>query len=376
MSGRFRTDPSLIAGSLYDAAMEPRLWPQALDRVGDALGGAALVVSLTRGGHQAFGATHRLDPERERVLRERYGRPETNPLFAAMPRLPVLAPVERDALITEREYLASSLFNDVFRPQGLLHTAVSCLARDNGVLIANGVLRRAGAAFDAEHERLYAAILPHLRRAVELTVRLSDAELVRRRVAAAADAHPDRLVIVDERRRILFANAAAEHILARGDGLCRRRGLLDAQDPVHGRILARLVQDAALCKDLRGGCIRIGCSNGALPLAVIVTPLPEDLRGAANPGAAAALVSVIDLAARPAPLAPHLTKLFDLSKAEIALALALFEGKRPEDIALERGVRISTIRSQLRSILAKTGTHRQSELMRLLARLTAGCNRS
>lgn len=376
MSLLLQTDLNLIAGSLYDAAMEPRLWPQALDRMGDALGGAALVAGYHRKSGLCFSTANRLDPEAMALLFTRYARPETNPFLANIPRLPLLVPVERQAVVDEKDYWKSEIFNEVFRPQRLVHAAASCLAREGEHLITCGVLRRAGARFEADDRHLYGGFLPHLRRALELTIRLSDADLARRRAASIADANADGLVVVDDLRRILFNNVAAERLLARGDGLCRRRGLLDAQDPVHGRSLAQLVQDAALCRNLRGGSISIGCTNGALPLAVIVTPLPEDLRGTANPGAAAALISIIDLTARPVPPGQHLAQLFNLSKAEITLALALFEGKRPDDIALQRAVRITTIRSQIRSILAKTGTHRQSELIRLLARLTAGCSRS
>jgi DNA-binding CsgD family transcriptional regulator len=60
-----------------------------------------------------------------------------------------------------------------------------------------------------------------------------------------------------------------------------------------------------------------------------------------------------------------------LSKAEAELALALLDGKTAEEIATERDVRLSTIRSQLRSILEKTGTHRQSDAVRLLSQLPA-----
>jgi DNA-binding CsgD family transcriptional regulator len=46
-------------------------------------------------------------------------------------------------------------------------------------------------------------------------------------------------------------------------------------------------------------------------------------------------------------------------------------GQRLEDVAQERGVRMPTLRTQLRAILDKTGTRRQADLMRLVIALPA-----
>jgi hypothetical protein len=44
-------------------------------------------------------------------------------------------------------------------------------------------------------------------------------------------------------------------------------------------------------------------------------------------------------------------------------------GERLEDVAAARGVKISTVRTQLAALLQKTGTPRQSALVGLLSRL-------
>ena len=111
--------------------------------------------------------------------------------------------------------------------------------------------------------------------------------------------------------------------------------------------------------------------GGRPDLALIVTPFPPELREFASIATAHALVTITELAPRPAPAGRHVTELFGLSKAEAELAIALLEGKHVEEIALERHVALSTVRSQLRSILRKTGLHRQGELVQLLGQLPA-----
>lgn len=58
---------------------------------------------------------------------------------------------------------------------------------------------------------------------------------------------------------------------------------------------------------------------------------------------------------------------FKLTPAETRLALALARGCKLDDYAELHKVRIGTVRIQLKSVMAKTSTHRQAELVSLLA---------
>ena len=60
---------------------------------------------------------------------------------------------------------------------------------------------------------------------------------------------------------------------------------------------------------------------------------------------------------------------FGLTPAEIRLASRLRDGKTLKDAADELGVRINTVRNQLRAIFDKMGLKRQSDLVRALAEL-------
>jgi DNA-binding CsgD family transcriptional regulator len=198
---------------------------------------------------------------------------------------------------------------------------------------------------------------------------MHDLEAASRRAAAAADLHPDGLVVVDQNRRIRFCNAAAERALVRGDGLYWRNGVLHGRHSHDDVALARLIREAALQTGLRGGGMRVTRGGEDPDLALIVTPFPPDLLrlvGAATPQA---LITITELAPRPPPESRHIAELFGLSKAEAELAIGLLEGKQVEEIALERHVALSTVRSQLRSILRKTGLHRQGELVQLLGQV-------
>jgi DNA-binding CsgD family transcriptional regulator len=71
-----------------------------------------------------------------------------------------------------------------------------------------------------------------------------------------------------------------------------------------------------------------------------------------------------------APKAPSedvLNGLFDLSPAEIKVAQGIVSGKTIDSVALDLKLSRETVRGQLKSVFAKTGTGRQAELVGLLA---------
>ena len=57
---------------------------------------------------------------------------------------------------------------------------------------------------------------------------------------------------------------------------------------------------------------------------------------------------------------------FDLTPAEGRLAIALANGTSTAECAKRFGVKISTVRSQLKAIFSKTGTRNQVDLVRLI----------
>ena len=62
-----------------------------------------------------------------------------------------------------------------------------------------------------------------------------------------------------------------------------------------------------------------------------------------------------------------LTGLFDLTPAEAKFAAALVSGQSVKEASLTVGITESSGRTYLARIFAKTGTHRQTELVTLLA---------
>ena len=137
--------------------------------------------------------------------------------------------------------------------------------------------------------------------------------------------------------------------------------------PAEQRRLLAAIRDAATGGP--GGAVLL-TSVGHAAVAALVTPLPPGLAEALPGPRGLALVALRRLDGTRPTIAERLRQLFGLTCAEATLALALLAGQHLDEIAAARQVRISTLRFQLRAVLDKTGTRGQSDLVRLLARLT------
>ena len=70
-----------------------------------------------------------------------------------------------------------------------------------------------------------------------------------------------------------------------------------------------------------------------------------------------------------AKVVPHLVALFGLTNAEAQIAVSLANGQSVDQIALERSSGSQTVRSQVKAIMSKLSTHRQSEVASIVNRL-------
>jgi DNA-binding CsgD family transcriptional regulator len=71
----------------------------------------------------------------------------------------------------------------------------------------------------------------------------------------------------------------------------------------------------------------------------------------------------------PVPAAHLLQEYFDLTSAEVKLAQSLARGLSLEEAARHLNIKMSTARTQLASIFAKTDSQRQGKLIAILSRI-------
>jgi DNA-binding CsgD family transcriptional regulator len=127
---------------------------------------------------------------------------------------------------------------------------------------------------------------------------------------------------------------------------------------------------ARLRFEASGGPVRpiaVGGRSGNPPVILHLLPLRGTMLDAHS--SAATLLVTVKAEPRPTP-SPHiLQRLFGLSPAEARVAFGIAKCQTVGAIAESSGVSRETVRSQLKTVLAKTGTRRQLDLAVLLAGL-------
>jgi DNA-binding CsgD family transcriptional regulator len=172
---------------------------------------------------------------------------------------------------------------------------------------------------------------------------------------------------IDRNGIVLIANDCAEKLFD-DDIHIRDRHLL-VRDRRASQLLDRILERLRVTSDLAevpAEPIVIQREEKA-PVIVRVLPLHG---GARTPFLGArALLTLVPLEPRSGPSPALLQRAFGLTPAEARLATTIAQGKAPEQVAEELGITRTTVRNHLRAIFSKTNTHRQSELVALLARL-------
>jgi len=182
-------------------------------------------------------------------------------------------------------------------------------------------------------------------------------EALRARLSAEAlDLLKDAVLLVDGAGQVLAANCQARTALAQGDGIRLGEEGLEVWDRAAELRLKRALS-RAVGTPRQSSSLRVARPSGAPDLRVAVRPLAD--RG----GAA---VFIRDPAGLEHPDPQCLAEFYGLTRMEAQVAARMVCGPRLHDIAQDLGVATETVRGHLKRIYAKTGTHRQAELVSLL----------
>jgi DNA-binding CsgD family transcriptional regulator/PAS domain-containing protein len=237
-------------------------------------------------------------------------------------------------------------------------------------IIAVQRTRRQGHAQAADIERMR-RLLPHLRQAYDVSLRLRQSARTARNFEHVLDWLSDGVATVRADGRIVHANEAFQAIARRGDGVRIRRGVVEFAP---GAPRERFALALAAAARLRAGEANSGApvdfglprDGGGMPYVVSVRPLPRGERGPYAGAAAVAIVFVHDPLARNPGMARLMREVFGFTEAEASVAEALRAGVPLGDYARERKVSINTVYTHLRRIKDKTGANRLPDLIRRL----------
>jgi DNA-binding CsgD family transcriptional regulator len=348
-----------------DAALDPSLWPEIMEQLCTAVGarGAVLLQSDLRTPDvpRTSGLDHYLRSYFTEGWHERDIRAERG--------VPLLLNGEKviidQDILTPEEIERAGLYAESLIPNGLRwFAAIGFWA---GPALWGLSIQRTSqeGPFEREEKPLLARLSQRLTEAATLSqavgrVALSNAVNALNLVTQPA-------LALDRFGLVLAINAAAD-------------ALFDDQLRVVNRRLLVCDQRAKAALAALIDRLRTVPDTAALPVAPIVVRRPPKrpiiirvlpIDGAArSPFLGARVLLVFSDLGRPLNTTTDvLAETFGLSPAEARLASRMAGGISLEEAAGELAITRETARNQLKSIFAKTGTHRQGELVALLAKL-------
>ena len=375
-----------VLNAIYGDGLERSDWTAVCTAIRDALPDAGVAIHIDDGLDDAnvgvvqagFDACAVLDYVAHYAWR--------NPWLPGTRLQPIGALAHAHDHVPTDAFLRTEFWTDFLRPQGDFAggSSVVLSRRDaqQAMVVLNYSHRHLGAQRDAD--AMLVRVAPHLSRAFALwrAARLADTRAQVGDAALGALGLP--IVLLDGRRRVRFANDAADAILHRRDGVSLSGGeelhlTCREADAALGRALSRVLgtpRHAADPVTVRKSAPR--WTDDAAPVGRYVLTVVPAPAAAAPSGFGSfsfrrgdlAMLVIHDTEACAQAEASSLRRCFDLTPTEADLAAAMAAGQTVAAYARAREVSRYTVRNQLGAVMRKTGTHRQADLLALLTRLS------
>ncbi|MDR6643566.1 DNA-binding CsgD family transcriptional regulator [Luteibacter sp. 1214] len=265
--------------------------------------------------------------------------------------------------LDDRYVSGSEFYQDFLIPHGPRYVAGGNIFRERGQNVHVAFNHLVGRnRFEGEKREALGGFMAHLARWMKLMVRADGLREAAAGSQAAVDALAQGVVFLDDQGQVLHANPSAIRLL--GDQMGRVN--LGLSGPLGGSVVNAHARAVALSRRPHSLTIR----RRGQALTLTLSPLPRAPRsgthglgklvGSLGGGAglhhrASVVLTVTAPVGTSRESLADLARQWGLTPAEEALLRAVAAGTSPADHAEGRGVKISTVRSQVRAVLEKSG---------------------
>ncbi len=216
-------------------------------------------------------------------------------------------------------------------------------------------------------------LVPHLRRATQMSEQLHSVSMEASDYAAGFDRLSDGIVFLNDQGQIVHLNRSAAAMLKESDGLYVASRTLRAAVPEQDAVLSQMTAVIDIEPLADGYPVELAITRPSGLPAYFVSAMPirpvetdeKSLRGACS------VLVIRDPIGFPPPKRETLRQAFGLTDAEASLALALAAGDTPAAYARRARIKMPTVRSQLSAIFRKMQVRRQADIVSLVTRLSA-----
>jgi DNA-binding CsgD family transcriptional regulator/PAS domain-containing protein len=394
-----------LIGAVYDCAIDPELWPAAIEKICRELRcvcGSVMLVDLQSpkisyakswnfdlvsvgGPSNAFAQYFQqlMGFLLTRPLDEPYAgsRIDFSPLASGnapihLNHQPKRHPLAEAQIVdpSPNDWVDSMI--EWVRKSGHYDSLITIVLRGRSRIGLFCVVRDQAGGFATDDDLAMLGMLaPHIRRAITISDLLNLKTVEAEALSATLDKLTLGVIIVAADRRILHANEAAKRMLAAASPVRSTQGRLHVAGVADGE-LAKAIAFAEHEVDIGkvGISIALQTSSGE-PAAAHVLPLAcGDVRSRLLPQAAAAIFLTRPGEASPADLSGF-AEIYKLTPAETRVLQQLVRGGTTMlEVATALSVSETTAKTHLSHILAKTGVSRQTDLIALVRDLVPPVN--
>jgi DNA-binding CsgD family transcriptional regulator len=293
------------------------------------------------------------------------------------PRLPafrgnVLEPQHCRTVVSEKELHQSRIYVEALKPLDVEFSLVVSLPEHEGITRYLGLVRSASKnAFDDADCGMLREIVPHLSRAMMIQQTVMQTASPRFAPQIVLDRLPHSVLIVDRGGHIVEMNGAARQLLTagRGIGVTKLRLTVGGDDDQFHAALHTVLAPG----NAKAGTVQtliLTPTGSDAPLTLVISRATPVIIGQTTPSDLA-IVSIPNAQRHSDSDEDILRTAFGLSPAQARLATMMMAGYSVKEAAQGLKIAESSARQYLKIIFSKTGTRRQSELVRVIGNTLA-----
>jgi DNA-binding CsgD family transcriptional regulator len=362
-----------LIGTIYDTALDRALWSEVLQRSAAFVGGAASALysknTVRKTATPVLFWNPRFDAAGVASYFDEYMR--IDPMTTCQFLFEVGQVYSIEDCMPYAEFVETRIYKEYGKPQGLVDQLATNLDKSATSFSLFAIYRSVEQGLaDDEMRRRMRLIIPHVRRAVLIGNVLDFGRAEAMAFEDTLNGLAAGVFLVDEGARIVFANASGQALLDEGKILCQKNGVLTAVNPRIRTMFPGVIASAG------DGDAAVGTNGIAVPLSphperpwlAHILPLTSGARRHASIEYSAVAAVFVHQASLESPSSMEtLSKLYKLTPSELRVLAAVSEVGGVSAVAEVVGIAEATVKTHLQHLFAKTGTNRQTDLVKLVA---------
>jgi DNA-binding NarL/FixJ family response regulator len=272
-------------------------------------------------------------------------------------------------LISDEEVVETKFYKEWTAPQGLEDViGVKVLHTDQRQGFFSADRYKWQPRYGDQEVHLLTLLSPHICRAVAISDVLNLKTIRAEALEATLNALNSAVYLTDRHGRVVFMNEAAARQSKTSNALRIENNRLSAVDREARAALAKTIDEASVNETkMSTNDLTLGLPEGE-QAGLVATVLPlvgGERRNISGSFAATAAIFVQDPFVAPPFPGEAFAKLYGLTPSELRVLLAVAPGLTVKDAAEVLGIGETTAKTHLQHIYEKTGTSKQTELLKL-----------